>query len=169
VRFSALELQARSAAQSGIAALAAQYRSDIQSYYTLSNASQLQFGMTESGAPTVGGIVPYLFTVDDYLTWFESGAGNVEYQELHSGVYQGSSSNTAYGPWYGVQFASTIARVGDQLVSASNPAESVDRSGRSAGHTGARCNRARLRFEVRGYAADLLRHSRSVRTRRLYR
>jgi hypothetical protein len=152
VRFSALELQARSAAQSGIAALAAQYRSDIQSYYTLSNA-----------------IVPYLFTVDDYLTWFESGAGNVEYQELHSGVYQGSSSNTAYGPWYGVQFASTIARVGDQLVSASNPAESVDRSGRSAGHTGARCNRARLRFEVRGYAADLLRHSRSVRTRRLYR
>ena len=108
------------AAQSGIASLAAQYRSDIQNYYTLSNASQLQFGITESGAPTVGGIVPYLFTVDDYLTWFESGAANVEYQELHSGVYDSSTSNTGFGPWYGVQFASTIARVGDRLVSASS-------------------------------------------------
>src|SRR5581483_9137241 len=29
-------------------------------------------------------------------------------------------SNTGFGPWYGVRFASTIARVGDQLVAASS-------------------------------------------------
>jgi hypothetical protein len=108
------------AAQSGIPALAAQYRSDIQSYYTLSNASQLQFGITESGSGLVSGIFEYLFAVDEYLTWFESGAANVDYQELHSPVYAGSASNTPQGPWYGVQFASTIARVGDKLVSASS-------------------------------------------------
>jgi hypothetical protein len=108
------------AAQSGIPALAAQYRSDIQSYYTLSNASQLQFGITESGSGLVSGIFEYLFAVDEYLTWFESGAANVDYQELHSGVYEGSTSNTGFGPWYGVQFASTIARVGDRLVSANS-------------------------------------------------
>ena len=108
------------AAQSGIPALAAQYRSDIQSYYTLSNASQLQFGITESGSGLVSGIFEYLFAVDEYLTWFESGAANVDYQELHSGVYESSTSNTGFGPWYGVQFASTIARVGDRLVSANS-------------------------------------------------
>ena len=108
------------AAQSGIPALAAQYRSDIQSYYTLSNASQLQFGITESGSGLVSGVFEYLFAVDEFLTWFESGAANVDYQELHSPVYAGSSSNTPQGPWYGVQFASTIARVGDKLVSASS-------------------------------------------------
>ena len=108
------------AAQGGIASLVAQIRSDIQSYYTLSNASQVQMAVTESGSGSPYGNFPYLFAADEFLTWFESGAVNVEYQELHAGVYEPTTSNTPDGPWYGVQFASNIARVGDKLVSASS-------------------------------------------------
>lgn len=93
-------------------------RSAIQQYYTLGNGSQLQILVTESAANTNGGLFPYLFTADEFLSWFEQGASNVEYQELNSGVFEDSSSNTPIGPWYGVQFDSTIARPGDRMVSA---------------------------------------------------
>ena len=104
----------------------AQVRSDIQKYYTLGNGNQLQILVTESAAPAgVGGILPYLFASDEFLTWFEQGAANVEYQELHPGsnqrgVYLDSSSNTPLGPWYGVNFDSTIARPGDRMVAATS-------------------------------------------------
>ncbi len=116
----------------------AQVRSDIQQYYTLGNASQLQLLVTESATPTTGGIFPYLFTTDEFLTWFEQGASNVEYQQLHSGVYQDSASNTPMGPWYGVQFDSTIARPGDRMVAAtsSNPLLRVHGVRRSDGQVG---------------------------------
>jgi len=39
---------------------------------------------------------------------------------LNSGVYQNSANNTPIGPWYGVSFASTVARPGDRMVSASS-------------------------------------------------
>jgi len=97
-----------------------QVRSDIQKYYTLGNASQLQLLVTETAASSNGGLFPYLFTTDEFLTWFEQGAANVEYQELNSGVYENSSSNTPIGPWYGVSFDSTVARPGDRMVSASS-------------------------------------------------
>jgi hypothetical protein len=93
-------------------------RSAIQQYYTLGNGSQLQILVTEVAANRNGGLFPYLFTADQYLSWFEQGASNVDYQELHSGVLQSSTSNTPFGPWYGVQFDSTVARPGDRLVSA---------------------------------------------------
>lgn len=97
-----------------------QLRSAIQQYYTLGNGNQLQILVTETAANANGGIFPYLFTADEFLTWFEQGASNVEYQELHSGVYESSSSNTPSGPWYGVQFDSIVARPGDRMVSASS-------------------------------------------------
>lgn len=97
-----------------------QLRSAIQQYYTLGNGNQLQILVTETAANSNGGLFPYLFTVDEFLTWFEQGASNVEYQELHSGVYQSSSSNTPIGPWYGVQFDSIVARPGDRMVSANS-------------------------------------------------
>ncbi len=103
-----------------ISSQVAQVRSDIQKYYTLSNGNQLQLLVTETAATSNGGIFPYLFTADEFLTWFEQGASNVEYQELHSGVYEASSANTPIGPWYGVQFDSILARPGDRLVSASS-------------------------------------------------
>ena len=79
------------------------FRSAIQQYYTLGNGSQIQILVTESAANANGGLFPYLFTADEFLTWFEQGATNVEYQELNSGVFEASSSNTPIGPWYGVQ------------------------------------------------------------------
>lgn len=108
------------AAQSTIAATVAQIRSDIANYYKLSNGSQIQIAITESGAPSTGGLFPSLFASDDYLTWIENGASNVEYQELHNGFLDDTSSNTPLGPWYGAQFSSTVARVGDNMVTASS-------------------------------------------------
>lgn len=121
-----------------ISSQVAQVRSDIQKYYTLGSAKQLQLLVTESAANADGGIFPYLFTSDEFLTWFEQGASNVEYQELHNGVYEGSSSNTPMGPWYGVQFDSIIARPGDRMVSASssNPLLHVHGVRRSDGKIG---------------------------------
>ena len=95
-------------------------RSAIQQYYTLGNGSQLQILVTETAASRNGGLFPYLFTADEFLSWFEQGATNVEYQELNSGVFENSSSNTPDGPWYGVQFDSIVARPGDRLVSTSS-------------------------------------------------
>jgi hypothetical protein len=113
-------------------------RADIQKYYALPNASQLQLLVTETAASSNGGIFPYLFTTDEFLTWFEQGASNVEYQELNSGVYQNSASNTPIGPWYGVSFDSTIARPGDRMVAASstNPLLRVHGVRRSDGQVG---------------------------------
>jgi hypothetical protein len=95
-------------------------RAAIQQYYTLGNGSQLQLLVTETAASRNGGLFPYLFTADEFLSWFEQGATNVEYQELNSGVFENSSSNTPDGPWYGVQFDSIVARPGDRLVSTSS-------------------------------------------------
>lgn len=114
------------ASPASISSQVSQVRSDIQQYYTLGNASQLQLLVTESAAPAGAvGIYPYLFASDEFLTWFEQGAANVEYQALHpgsshQGVYLDSSSNTPLGPWYGVQFDSTIARPGDRMVAATS-------------------------------------------------
>jgi hypothetical protein len=63
----------------------AQIRSDLNNYYTLSNKNAIQILVTETGPPASGGIFPFLFAADDYLTWFENGASNVDYQDLHQG------------------------------------------------------------------------------------
>ena len=110
------------AAQTAIPAQVAQLRSDIANYYTVGNGSSLQLAITESGASVAGGIFPFLWSVDDYLTWIENGAVNVEYQELHNGFLESTSTDwtTPYGPWYGASFSSTIARPGDTMVTASS-------------------------------------------------
>ena len=108
---------------SGIPNIVAEERANIASYYTLSNASQLQILVTETGAGVVGGIFPALWAADDDLTWIENGAVNVEYQELHNGFLSSASPGVPEGPWYGTQFASDLARPGDSMVYAtsSNP------------------------------------------------
>ena len=108
------------AAQSGIPAAAAQIRSDLNNYYTLSNKNAFQIIVTETGpSSTVSqGVEAFLFAADDYLTWFENGASNVDYQDLHQGYLESSSSDwtTPYGAWYGVSLDSTVARVGDTMA-----------------------------------------------------
>ncbi|MGA7830234.1 MAG: cellulose binding domain-containing protein [Terracidiphilus sp.] len=100
----------------GIVNTVAQIRSDISNYYKLSNANNIEIAVTESGAGSVGGIMPALFASDDDLTWFENGASNVEYQELHNGFLSDAGPGVAEGPWYGTNFASTLARPDDNMV-----------------------------------------------------
>jgi len=110
------------AAQSGIPAAAAQIRSDLNNYYTLSNKAAFQIIVTETGPDNSYTIDPgvgaFLFAADDFLTWLENGATNVDYQDLHQGFLESTSSDwtTPQGPWYGASLDSTVARVGDNLV-----------------------------------------------------
>jgi alpha-L-arabinofuranosidase len=122
------------ATQATIPATVAQIRSDLKSYYTLSNVNEMQILVTETGPGNLttvgGGILPFLFASDDYLTWFENGASNVDYQDLHQGYLEepgdgneassGDDYTTPYGPWYGVSLDSTVARVGDSMVAATS-------------------------------------------------
>ena len=107
------------AAQATIPALVAQIRSDLEAYYTLSNVNEMQILVTESGPPNTGGIVPFLFAADEFPTWFENGASNVDYQALHQGFLE-PTSNEQDGPSYGTLFSSTVARVGYSMVAATS-------------------------------------------------
>jgi Ricin-type beta-trefoil lectin domain-like len=116
------------ATQAGIPAQVAQIRTELNSYYTLSNKSAIQILVTETGPASEGGVFPFLFTADDYLTWFENGASNVDFEDEHQGYLAspGDTGNTSnsylnpYGPWYGVSLSSTVARAGDNMVSATS-------------------------------------------------
>jgi hypothetical protein len=136
----------------GIATTVAQIRQDLKNYYTLSNVNDIQILVTETGPGSLttvgGGIVPFLFASDDYLTWFENGASNVDYQDLHQGYLEepgdgnepsgGNDYTTPYGSWYGVSFDSTVARVGDSMVAATstNPLLRAHAVQRTDGQTG---------------------------------
>ena len=118
------------ATQADIPSTVAQIRSDLNNYYTLSNKSSIQIIVTETGPAASGGIFEFLFTVDDYLTWFENGAVNVDFEDEHQGYIEdpgdgnepstGTDVTTPYGPWYGVSLSSTVARPGDNMVAATS-------------------------------------------------
>jgi len=62
-----------------------------------------------------------LFATDTYLTWFEAGAFNVEWQEMHNGFLSDVKEvplDTPAEPYFGMQMASIAARPGDVLVEA---------------------------------------------------
>ncbi len=118
------------ATQATIPATVSQIRSDLNNYYTLSNKSSMQILVTETGPAASGGIFPFLFTADDYLTWFENGASNVDFEDEHQGYIEdpgdgnepasGDDYTTPYGPWYGISLSSTVARPGDNMVAATS-------------------------------------------------
>jgi hypothetical protein len=125
----------------GIASVVAQVRSDIKSYYTPSNASELQILVTETGVTSNNGnpgIMPALFAADDNLTWYENGAVNVEYQEMNNGFLTDAGPSIPQGPWYAYQLDSIIARPGDTMVTASstNPLLRAHSVQRADGQTG---------------------------------
>lgn len=125
----------------GVASVVTQIRSDITNYYTLSNASDLQILVTETGVTSDNGnpgIMPGLFAADDNLTWFENGGVNVEYQELNNGFLTDAGPGIPQGPWYATKFDSTIARPGDSLVTSSstNALLRVHAAKRTDGQTG---------------------------------
>ncbi len=63
-----------------------------------------------------------IFATDTYLTWFEAGAFNVDWLELHAGFLSDAPNevpnDTPAEAYYGMEMASTAARPGDLLVEA---------------------------------------------------
>jgi hypothetical protein len=79
-----------------------------------------------------------LFATDTYLTWFEAGAFNVEWQEMHNGFLSEVKEvplDTPAEAYFGMQMASAAARPGDVLVEAqsSSPMLSVHAAKRKDG------------------------------------
>jgi len=113
------------AAQGNIASTVASLQSKINQYCG-SNAPNIKILITETNAGSSAGDGPQqtLFSTDNYLTWFENGALNVDWLELHSNyLSEGVSGLTNDSPgegYYGVKLAQDVARVGDTLCSTSS-------------------------------------------------
>ena len=119
--------------------------------YCGANAANVQILVTETnsvsynpGKQTVS-LVNALFIADDYATWLEQGAANVDIWTLHNGTIGGNTSGALYGSatygdygilssgespepaadtpfpsYYGVQMLSYLGGAGDQFVSVSS-------------------------------------------------
>jgi len=113
------------ASPSTIAPTVSKIRSLIDQYCG-SNAPNVQILVTETNAGSSAGDGPQqtLFSTDNYLTWFENGAQNVDWLEMHSNFLSegvsGLPDDTPGEGYYGVQLASSVARVGDTLCAASS-------------------------------------------------
>lgn len=138
-----------------IAQMMSNLRSEINEYCG-SNASNIQIFVTETnsvasnpGKQSVS-LVNALFLDDDYMTWLENGAANVDWFALHNYINTtGNNSSTLYGsanygdygllsdgstangisepsaetpfpPYYGYQMLSYLAKPGDTMVSSSS-------------------------------------------------
>ncbi|MFZ0826186.1 MAG: putative Ig domain-containing protein [Verrucomicrobiia bacterium] len=78
------------------------------------HASQMQIAVTETGGGNVTGAPVALFAADNYLTWIENGAVNVDYQILHNDIL--TASQQPGHAYYGAMMASLLANVGDTFV-----------------------------------------------------
>jgi hypothetical protein len=78
------------------------------------HASQMSICVTETGGGNVTGDPVSLFTADNYLTWIEDGAVNVDFQILHNDIL--TAANQPGHAYYGAQMAHFLARVGDTLL-----------------------------------------------------
>ena len=110
--------------------------------YCGANAPNVQIFITKTapvpyspGGQTVSP-VSALFLPDDYLTWLENGAANVDWWDLHTGPVTGKSGAGGYGDFglfstgaspepaadtpfpafYGLQMLAGLGRAGDRLV-----------------------------------------------------
>jgi hypothetical protein len=102
---------------------AAALRDEIAKY---AGASQhnIPFAITETNGGG-SGASRALFATDDFLTWFEAGAINVEWQEMHNGFLSDVKDvplDTPTEAYYGLQMAATAARPGDELLAATSSA-----------------------------------------------
>lgn len=99
--------------------------SQVQSAYAeMSNeigstiTSRLGLAVTETGAGTNTGVVVSLFAADNYLSWIENGAFNVDYQILHDDILE--DNQTPAHAYYGAQMAHLLANTNDTLVTATS-------------------------------------------------
>ena len=113
------------AASSTIAGVVSSLRNLINTYCG-PNAPNVEILVTETNAGSSAGDGPQqtLFATDNYLTWFENGAKNVDWLELHSNFLSegvtGVPDETPGEGFYGAQLASNVARVGDSLCATSS-------------------------------------------------
>ena len=98
-------------------------------------AAQIGIAITETDANTNTGPVETLYCADEYVTWFENGIFNMDWQEMHvwtptnsdamfldAGPPAGHTNQQPCAPLYGAMMAHLLANAGDQLVSVSSSA-----------------------------------------------
>lgn len=138
-----------------IAQMMSTLRSEINQYCG-TNASHVQIFVTETNSVAFNpgkqsvSLVNALFLDDDYMTWLENGAANVDWFALHNYISTGGNNsstlygNTAYGdygllsdgsssggiseppadtpfaPYYGYQMLSYLGKPGDTMLSSSS-------------------------------------------------
>ena len=72
----------------GIAGIVAALHSEITQYAGISNAASIPILVTETNSTIDTDTQPgALFTADEYLTWLENGAANVDYWNEHNGAH----------------------------------------------------------------------------------
>jgi len=97
-------------------------RTQLTNILGAARASQIGIAVTETGAGSYTGTPAALFAADNYLTWIENGAFNVDYQELDNGflgnstINPGVADNTLLGPAYGAKMSRLLANVGDTML-----------------------------------------------------
>ena len=127
--------------QAQIAGMTGTLRSLINQYAG-SNAPNVGIAVTETNSTIDKDTHPAaLFAPDDYLTWLENGAFNIDWWNLHNGS-SGSPTNvngaqdyndegvlsnasgsepaaeTPFAPYYGIQMMTKLGAVGDSLIKA---------------------------------------------------
>jgi hypothetical protein len=119
-------------------------RTQLTNILGAARAGQIGIAATETGAGNNTGSPAALFAADNFLTWIENGAINVDYQELdngflgNSGINPGVADNTLLGPAYGAKMSRLLANVGDTMLTVTS-AESllhVHATARQDGKTG---------------------------------
>ena len=128
--------------QAQIGAITSTLRSLIDQYAG-ANAPNVGIAVTETNSTIDKDTHPAaLFAPDDYLTWLENGAFNIDWWNLHNGANGTSTVNgatdyndegvlsnasggeppaeTPFAPYYGIQMMTKLGAPGDTLVSASS-------------------------------------------------
>ena len=102
------------AASTGIAATVTSTYTELTNTVGAARASQMKIAVTETGAGSAVGAPVSLFAADNYLTWIENGAVNVDYQILHNDIL--TSGQTPGHAYYGALMAHLLANVGDTFL-----------------------------------------------------
>lgn len=116
--------------------------------YCGANAKRVQIWMSEGDASGYNTRAPgALFAADHFLTWWESGAANVDWWDLHNGATRARDgglddqgilsngsrggelveppANTPFPPYYGVQLVHRLAVPGDTFLRADSSAPTL--------------------------------------------
>lgn len=113
---------------SQIASTTAAVRSQLTQFVG-ARANQIELLITETGSGQATGMPVALFAADNYATWFENGATNVDWQELHtnflSAGISGLADNTPLAAIYGARMVANLASAGDTFVAASSSSSLV--------------------------------------------